>query len=430
MLSYSVRAASPAAAVMGLLAATASANVLVVDASGGGNYTQIQAAVDAAVDGDTILVKSGTYSSVRVTNKELAIVGDAGSDVQVVGAFRAASLAAGKTLILENLSATGQTGDAISVYGLYLSNNQGRVRVEGCHFAGKSSLGLYGLIGYDAVRVEGCSDVVLTRTTSLGGSAGSYNNIGTLPSGAGLNAQSSVLAIYDSALQGGTGTSVNPNANAASGGDGGHGCWAQSCWLFASGSQFLAGNGGQGGAGHFLADAYGGDGGDGIRLESGSTAILLDDLLVPGLGGGAGNGPESYAGADGVAYLTDAGSTLTNLPGPSKHFVSPTPVRENTLTTLTFTGAPGEQVQLLISRTAGRYFDPTEEGVLLLGSPIRVVSLGVVPASGTLSAQIPVFTLAPGFESTVLHMQARFTDPQGNMVLSGSSSMVILSHLF
>jgi hypothetical protein len=416
--------------MFGLLAATISADVLVVDASGGGNYTQIQAAVDAAVDGDTILVKSGTYNSFRVSNTELAIVGDAGSDVQVVGAIRATNLAAGKTLVLENLNATGQTGDAISVYGLYLSNNQGRVRVESCRFAGKPSYGFYGVHGYDAIRVEGCSDVAMTRTTSLGGSAGFFNNLGTLPSGAGLNAQSSVLAIYDSTLRGGTGTSVSPNSPAVSGGNGGHGCWTESCWLFASGCQFLAGNGGQGGAGYFMAEAYGGDGGDGIRLEYGSTAVLFDDVLVRGLGGAPGNGPESYGGADGNAYFTDPGSMLTNLPGPSKHFVSPTPVRENTLATLTFIGMPGERVQLLICRTSGHHFDAMESGVLLLGSPIRVVSMGVVPASSTLLVQFPVLALDPGVESTVLYMQARFMDQQGNTVLSGPSSMVILSHLF
>jgi hypothetical protein len=179
-----------------------------------------------------------------------------------------------------------------------------------------------------------------------------------------------------------------------------------------------------------MSDAYGGDGGDGIRLNYGSNAFLLDDALVRGVGGGAGNGPESYGGEDGNALSTDAGSTATYLPGPSRHFVLATPVRGNTPANLILTGVPGEQVQLLMSRKAGHHFDLTEKGVVLLGSRIRTLSIGVVPASGTLSTQIPVPSLDPGFESTVLHMQARFIDAQGNAVLSGPNSMVVLSHLF
>jgi hypothetical protein len=417
--------------MIGLVAATSSANVLVVDASGGGNYTQIRAAVDAAADGDTILVKSGTYDSFGVLDKALAIVGDEGSNVHVVGVIRARGLAAGKTLVLENLSATGLPGNANSVYGLYLSNNHGRVRVENCHFIGQSWINTYGDRGYDAIRVEECNDVALTRCTSLGGSAGVFHGDGNEPSGAGLSAQDSVVAIYDSTLQGGSGASANPNAIDDDGGAGGHGCWATSySSVFVSGSQLVAGNGGAGGAGYFLAPAYGGDGGDGLRLEYESNAVLLDDVLEPGVAGGAGNGPESDPGDDGYAYVTATGSALTYLPGRSRHLLSSTPVRENTVAPLKFTGAPGEQVQLLISRTAGLRTDRTESGVLLLGSPIRVVSVGVVPASGTLSVQIPVSSLDPGVESTVLYMQAPFTDPQGNTVLSGPSSMVILSHLF
>jgi hypothetical protein len=431
MLRYSVRAVLSAAAMLGALAATASANVLVVDAFGGGNYTQIQAAVNAAVDGDTILIKSGTYGSFGVLDKELAIVGDAGSSVHVVGVIRARGLAAGKTLVLENLSAMGTPGNTSSVYGLYLSNNPGRVCVENCHFVGQSSINAYGDRGYDAIHVEGCSDVVLTRCTSLGGSAGVFHGDGNEPSGAGLYAQDSVVAIYDSTLQGGSGASANPNAIDDDGGAGGHGCWAISySSVFVSGSQLVAGNGGSGGAGYFLAPAYGGDGGDGLRLEYASTAVLLDDVLVAGLGGGAGNGPESNPGDDGYEYVTATGSTLTFSPGRSRHLISSTPVRENTVAPLQFRGAVGEQVQLLISRNADLRADRTENGVLLLGGPIRIASMGVVPASGTLIVQFPVFALDPGIDSTALYMQARFIGQQGHSVLSGPSSMVILSHLF
>jgi hypothetical protein len=433
MLSYSVRAASPAVAMIGLLAATSSANVLVVDAFGGGNYTQIQAAVDAAVDGDTILVKSGAYNSFGVIDKELAIVGDAGSYVHILGVIRARNLEAGKTLLLENLNARGVFGYGDSAYGLFLSNIQGCVRVENCTFIGDETPNFGSYVGADGIRIEACNDVVLTRTSGVGGSGGLTQEPGELPSGAGMHAQSSTFAIYDSTLEGGTGSSADPSANLVDGGEGGDGCLASTdSWCFSSGSSMMAGNGGGGGYGAFAFNpTWGGDGGNGLHLEYFSSGVLLDDLLVRGAGGPPGSGPESFDGAPGYARLAQLGENkFTDLPGASRHFISPTPVRENTSAVLTFTGVPGEQVELLISRSAGLRADRNENGVLLLGGPMRIASMGVVPASGTLLVQFPVFALDPGVESTVLYMQARFTDQQGNTVLSGPSSMVILSHLF
>ena len=54
----------PSAAIAGLLiAVTGSAQTTWIDASGGAgsHFTTIQAALIAAVDGDTILIRAGTY---------------------------------------------------------------------------------------------------------------------------------------------------------------------------------------------------------------------------------------------------------------------------------------------------------------------------------------------------------------------------------
>ncbi len=52
------------------------AETLMVDPSGGGDYTEVQSAVDAANPGDTILVKSGTYEENLKVDKELKIWSD------------------------------------------------------------------------------------------------------------------------------------------------------------------------------------------------------------------------------------------------------------------------------------------------------------------------------------------------------------------
>jgi pectin methylesterase-like acyl-CoA thioesterase len=73
----------------------ASADVLVVAAGGGGDFLEIQAAIDAANEGDTILVKSGTYLSFLIVGKQLEVLADTNASVHVDGAVRVRSLEAG-----------------------------------------------------------------------------------------------------------------------------------------------------------------------------------------------------------------------------------------------------------------------------------------------------------------------------------------------
>jgi hypothetical protein len=62
------------ACVLGVLSlpAFAATNVHVVQ--GGGNA--LQAAIDSAADGDTVLVRGGSYTSCSITGKGLTVVGD------------------------------------------------------------------------------------------------------------------------------------------------------------------------------------------------------------------------------------------------------------------------------------------------------------------------------------------------------------------
>ena len=48
---------------------------IVVNASGGGNYTHIQLAIDNASDGDTVNVEAGTYYENIIINKKIKLVG-------------------------------------------------------------------------------------------------------------------------------------------------------------------------------------------------------------------------------------------------------------------------------------------------------------------------------------------------------------------
>lgn len=76
-----------------LLIPTAFASTLIVDASGDGEYATIQAAADAASDGDILAIVSGTYiENISITAKNLTLQGDGSSTVTIIGDGSTAAL--------------------------------------------------------------------------------------------------------------------------------------------------------------------------------------------------------------------------------------------------------------------------------------------------------------------------------------------------
>ncbi len=65
----------------------AQAAAIIVDSNGGGNYTKIQDAIDAANPGDTIYVWAGTYVENFIINKTLTMIGNGTSNTTLVGAM-------------------------------------------------------------------------------------------------------------------------------------------------------------------------------------------------------------------------------------------------------------------------------------------------------------------------------------------------------
>jgi hypothetical protein len=63
------------------------AATLVVDASGGGDFATIQQAIDAAADGDRILVRPGTYTAISLNSKDLVIESTQGAASTTISAW-------------------------------------------------------------------------------------------------------------------------------------------------------------------------------------------------------------------------------------------------------------------------------------------------------------------------------------------------------
>ncbi len=79
----------------------ATGNTIYVDDSGGANYTEIQNAIDAANEGDTIYVYSGTYAENIVIDKALTVLGEH-RDTTII-------------------SGTASTQDTVTIQGDYLN---------------------------------------------------------------------------------------------------------------------------------------------------------------------------------------------------------------------------------------------------------------------------------------------------------------------
>ena len=111
------RAAAVACAM--LASAVANAATLVVDAAGSASFATVQSAVDAAVNGDTILIRAGTYSeTLAIGGKLLTIRGDGSASAVVLRSPSGATmmhLNGGETnaLRFEQLTFTGGSSDSL-----------------------------------------------------------------------------------------------------------------------------------------------------------------------------------------------------------------------------------------------------------------------------------------------------------------------------
>jgi parallel beta-helix repeat protein len=131
----------------------ASANALTV---GTGQYTTIQAAVNAAQPGDTVLIPPGTYSENVLVNKSLTIKSSAGAATTIV----TAAVPSSDVFLL--------SGSGIRVEGLTLTG--GRAGVE---FSGTSQSSVTDIIAHDnvyAVLVEHAANnkVIASNLTNNG----------------------------------------------------------------------------------------------------------------------------------------------------------------------------------------------------------------------------------------------------------------------
>lgn len=373
-----------------LLGNFAFADELTVDDDQPADHATIQGAIDAAQDGDVVLVRPGQYSGFVVSAKALTIVG---RDASVQGSVVVSGLQASQTVVLSGMDITA----AASHDALTVTASQGPVHLQDLQLLGGAS-------GYDAyydqyydpgvgAAITGCERIVFTGCTIEGGKDWG-DHYGGFEGGAGLASSGSKLSLYRCALKGG----VGGRGWSLPGGRGGDACrpvGAPDESFFAAETSF---QGGRGGDAEDMTDcpsdppgSPGGDGGHGLV-----ASVPIHELHCTFVGGKGGHGSMDYCeatkyddGADGAPIHNPGGVSITHYSGSAPDLEALPSAGAGIPTTIVVEGTPGDAIVLEWDAQADRTFDSTLRGVWWPRVPASASHLlGTVPSSGTLETLV------------------------------------------
>jgi len=381
--------------VVACLCAASHAGVLVLDAAGGGDFTTLQQVVDAAQDGDIVLVRPGDYEASNAFpgatfgNIGLTIVADGTGPVDFPS-LRITGIPAGKTFVLRGVRLVNDVDFGPVFFRLQVDGSQGVTVVEDCYIGGIDDT----FISLPAQVVRVLSASLALEDCDIVGSPGKDFITDTLPANQGnwgLYALAARVSLADCTLAAGSGGDelTGVSNGAAAGGTG----------IFSIGSQLqISGctiTGGAGGHDTGAAQPSGAAaGGAGLIADVPSLVRLRDSTVSGGAGGTDASG---VPGPDGVAIDAPAG-VIVQLPGPARTVHIDAPLAEGDSGQLLLGGEPGELAVLLVSFEGTWFNVPKFGGPLLVGAPAFAPwVLGTLDGSGELQVGFvaPHFGLSP-----------------------------------
>ena len=372
--------------------------VRVLDATGSQSFLAIQPAVDAADDGDVLLVAGGVYAGFTITAKSLTVLGDPGANVVVDGA----------------VVVTGETPGGVVLAGLKLQSSGfpalrvqsgSDVWVRGCELLGRDGVG-FGTDGTTGAQVT-TADVVFDACSIRGGSgADNPNSFGFAGNGRpGVTASSQArVALYGCAVVGGDGGDGDER-----GGSGATACSAAGAgFVHAAQSSFSGGDGGVG--------MFGPCGGGGHGLSAPAGSLAVDGSYAGGSHGCGGIGGSPTTGA--ITFLSGA-----------RDFDAAPASSDAAAWNVTVAGQPGDRAFLVGAVLPAFRPVPSQAGVRLVPTPapVSVVPLGTVGAGGTLSVPVALGALPAGVPLRRLFLQGLVIDAQGATKLASPLPLVVLN---
>ncbi len=395
-------------ALLAPLPLDAQAQVWVVDDDGGAgvHFTTIQAAVNAAADGDVVLVRSGSYAGVTVDAKELAVVADAGADARAQLCV-VRDLAPSQTVELRGLFLTA----------LRLENSLGPVWIEDVTVE-RPAVGGAGFGG--AVDIIGCRDVGLQRCTI------SVLENPFSPGKHGVRIQTSEVHLYLTTATGGKGADF-----ALFGSVGGAGLRVESGAVYLYGGAYVGGAGGAGaGMGPFGSCDPGSAGGPGLFLAAGAQLTRAGGFFLGGAGGPGGvdlwGGFVCANGPPGPPTSIDPTATVFPLNVLSQSYEIDSPVRGGQVATGRVDGVGAVEVFLLVSpEPAHEIFTSLLGAACVSPNGLIVLPVGTTDLNGDLALAFPMPFLGGGVEAIHLFTQTLYLKWGALTLGSGSALHVI-----
>jgi co-chaperonin GroES (HSP10) len=364
----------------------------------GSTYTSIQAAIDASVDGDVILVAPGSGGSFVVDAKSLVIAadGDSASKGVLGNKFTIQNLGPAQTVVLRNFTNAPLTSPSPPNANSRIQQCAGAVLLEDCELVD----------GDPTLLVEQCAGVTLSNCRITGWE---YVTVLSTKSGPALVVAQSAVHLYDCTL---TGADGKDNDSPLGGGaqDGQPGAIvSDASFLFAAGVIFRGGAGGATKASHFSGYVDSSTGGAGLVLENLSqTAALRECAFQPGAGGPSSDSVAVMPGNGGLR-IDAANASHQDLGGRRVRLAATSPLREAQPGKLEFKSGSDYQAFVFASPTQHPLFDLSWKGTWLPASGLQY--LGQVSSfKGYATLSFAVGELGPGVSSAGLYVQGAMID--------------------
>ena len=397
---------------------------------GVGGYPTPQLAIDAASDGDVILIDGGAYPGFILNDKALFIAASDPANPVALDGCTLSNLALGKTVVLANMMLTG----ASPASGLQIASCAGAVRIQDCTLrstiAPVTGRGLF---------ATSSANIVLNRSTLR-----SANGIDGADGGwahPALEVVNSSIAVHQSTCTGGSSGKTSPTVPISTGGGGpsltepgASGVRAEGSFLFVNESTILGGNGGAYMVSNFVCSnntlmVLIGHGGHGVEFQSAPSVATFAKSQV--LTGAAGNTNCVWTKPLGF------GQVIRNWNSSPWRRVGGGTARGMTLPNVTtgvanlnasFTGEPGELVHVVVSPSPAFTWSTPLVGVIGVSSvgALPQQNLGQIDATGNLPSSFALPPLPPATANAVWHVQSYFTAPTGSVRLGPSACVAQL----
>jgi hypothetical protein len=392
------------------LPALAQGKVWVVDDDPalGVDFTTLQAAIDAAHDGDLLLVKAGTYAGFTIDGKSLALTAELGAVVGVSSMIRVTNLAADQRVVLRGIDRPQIAVPAGTPKDVLVSNCLGVVWFEDCL--------LSGLQGVESstplMRVESSVSVALERC---------FVASTLLSDIEALRVSASSVHAHDTQFAAGT-----PFGNGASL----PGVRLEpSSFLYAQGGSI---QGGMGPACQFQPGCVAPPAGPGLSVASGAQAVTLNTSLQGGSAGFSGFcfGGVPCQGTNGPPVKIESGGSHAQLQEIARHFECVSPVRAGTSKSVKVQAYASDFVVALYAARPHPAYLPGVGSLLLpfaLGTETQIYMLGPVGTGGTLQKSIDFAELPPSIDFLEVFAQAVCITPQLVTVTTGGSVLHLLN---